>query len=51
MIRLLLLGSLLPVLAFGQPFRWTTYTSTSNVVDLTSTDGSVWAATTGGLSG
>ncbi len=51
MIRLLLLASLFPALAFGQPFRWTTYTSTSNVLDLATANGSIWSATNGGLSG
>ncbi len=51
MIRLLLLASLLPAFAFGQPFRWTTYTSTSNALDLVTANGSVWSATNGGLSG
>jgi hypothetical protein len=41
---------LLPALAFAQPFQWTTYTSTSNVVRMTVLDGRVWMATSGGLS-
>jgi len=46
-----LLGTLLlPALAFAQPFQWTTYTSTSNVVRMTVLDGRVWMATSGGLS-
>lgn len=51
MIRFLLAALLLPVFAMAQPLRWTTYTSTSNVVDLTVTADHIWSVTTGGLSG
>jgi ligand-binding sensor domain-containing protein len=33
----------------AQPFQWTTYTSTSSIVDLLAADGHLWASTTGGL--
>jgi ligand-binding sensor domain-containing protein len=46
---LLMLG-LMPLMALSQPFQWTTFTSTSNTVDLISYEGSIWTATSGGLS-
>ncbi|TFH54717.1 MAG: hypothetical protein E4G91_11080, partial [Candidatus Zixiibacteriota bacterium] len=46
---LLMLG-LIPIMAISQPFHWTTFTSTSNIVDIISYEGSIWAATSGGLS-
>ncbi|MBI5058451.1 hypothetical protein HZB60_01580 [candidate division KSB1 bacterium] len=33
----------------AQPFQWTTYTSTSSVIDLLVVEDHLWAATTGGL--
>ena len=49
--RLAVLSILLPTaLALAQPFQWTTFTSTSNVVRMTVLDGRVWMATSGGLS-
>jgi hypothetical protein len=42
---------LLPSALFAQAFRWTTFTSTSNVVGLTQLNGSIWTATSGGLAG
>ena len=41
---------LLPVLVFAQPFQWTTFTSTSNVVEMIVLDERIWTATSGGLS-
>jgi ligand-binding sensor domain-containing protein len=41
---------LLPALVTAQPFQWSTFTSTSNVVEMTVLDGRVWMATSGGLS-
>lgn len=41
---------LFPVLTFAQPFQWMTFTSTSNVVEMTVLDGRIWTATSGGLS-
>jgi ligand-binding sensor domain-containing protein len=46
---ILLLLALLPFAAQSQPFHWTTYTSTSNTVDLISFEGAVWTATSGGI--
>ncbi|HEY3295882.1 MAG TPA: hypothetical protein VGL38_10625 [bacterium] len=42
---------LLPALLFAQAFQWTTFTSTSNVVDMVVSQGKVWTATSGGLAG
>jgi len=37
-----------PIL-LAQPFQWETFTSTSDVLDIESVNGHLWAATTGGL--
>jgi ligand-binding sensor domain-containing protein len=51
MLRRIILSLLLaPAFAFAQPFQWTTFTSTSNVVEMIVLDGRVWMATSGGLS-
>jgi ligand-binding sensor domain-containing protein len=42
---------LLPAALFAQAYQWTTFTSTSNAVDLIEANGQVWTATTGGISG
>ncbi len=34
---------------FAQPFQWRTFTSTSDVRDIETIDGQLWAATSGGL--
>jgi ligand-binding sensor domain-containing protein len=41
---------LIPTFLYAQAFQWTTFTSTTNVVDMTVLNGHVWTATTGGLS-
>ncbi len=42
---------LMPAVSFAQAFQWTTFTSTSNVVDMVESQGTIWTATSGGLSG
>jgi ligand-binding sensor domain-containing protein len=49
MVRLLVLF-LIPIMAVAQPFVWTTFTSTSNVVDIEKLNGHLWLASSGGLS-
>ncbi len=39
-----------PAFGFGQAYQWTTFTSTSNVVDMMLVSDHVWTATNGGLS-
>lgn len=46
----LLLLVLMACVASAEPFQWTTFTSTSNVVDIISLNGTIWTATSGGLS-
>lgn len=50
-LLILIAACALPLAAVAQPFQWTTFTSTSNVVDLLAVDGRVWVATSGGLAG
>ncbi|MDD5087738.1 MAG: hypothetical protein PHI18_02930, partial [bacterium] len=49
-LTLALAASLFPLLCFGYAYDWTTHTSTSDVMDVMLRDGTVWMATTGGLS-
>jgi ligand-binding sensor domain-containing protein len=48
-MRLALVILILAQLAWAQPFQWQTFTSTSDVRDIESVNGSLWAATSGGL--
>ncbi|MBU0508342.1 hypothetical protein KKH27_05850 [bacterium] len=50
LVCLVLTASLFPVIAFGHAYEWTTFTSTSDVVDMMVREGHVWTATRGGLS-
>jgi ligand-binding sensor domain-containing protein len=42
---------LLPLVVLAQPFTWTSFTSTSNVVDMVVSGSEIWTATSGGLAG
>lgn len=46
---LLSLLGLLAIASNAQPFQWTTYTSTSHVVETITIGSHIWAATTGGV--